>query len=389
MKNKMGKIILLIGFMGLILFFPLGTVLGEKEEVSRFENRRLKDKPTYSREALLSGDYFSDLEDYLSDHLIFRKDMILFYTKLQLGLGQREVNNIVLGKDGALLPFFKEEDIMAEEEVREKTLAFGRNLLDLKEYLDEEEIDLVFVGLPNQPYYFEEAYPKHYRSNSDQYRLSSETLFSLLKEEEVNHLDLSPILKKEKDAYYKTDHHFNLKGTLISYREIVDYLNGLGLDLGPWLANEDLEILDPGLEFFGSRNRQVYYLFDTEDRLMTYYPREKIPYEKFDNKNPNQEFFKLENNPMGSYTVYMGGDQGETIIRTQKEGPSVLIVGESFTNALEPLLYTHFKESRILDFRYYKEKSLVEYLSGYRPDLVLIIRDSGQYVISDGNGNYK
>ena len=54
----------------------------------------------------------------------------------------------------------------------------------------------------------------------------------------------------------------------------------------------------------------------------------------------------------------MGQDYAETIIRTYRdELPNALIFGESFTNAMETLLYTAFNETRSLDMRHYSENA--------------------------------
>lgn len=88
-----------------------------------------------------------------------------------------------------------------------------------------------------------------------------------------------------------------------------------------------------------------------------------------------------------TYNFYMDGDIGETIIKTKRpELPSVLIYGDSFTNPLESLIYYSFNEMRSLDFRHYNEKSLQEYISEYKPDIVICVRDYESMIYEDGNG---
>lgn len=90
---------------------------------------------------------------------------------------------------------------------------------------------------------------------------------------------------------------------------------------------------------------------------------------------------------MVDYTVYMGGDIGETIIETSR--PSLrkaLIVGDSFTNPLETLLWMSFDETRSLDYRHYSEKNLLDYIKEYQPDVVITVRDESVYLSQEGNG---
>ena len=87
-----------------------------------------------------------------------------------------------------------------------------------------------------------------------------------------------------------------------------------------------------------------------------------------------------------TYNLYMGGDFAETILDTNRPAlPDVLIFGDSFSNALETLLYTAFDETHILDLRHYKEQSLKDYLADYQPDIVLCIQNDTFYYTKGGN----
>jgi hypothetical protein len=83
----------------------------------------------------------------------------------------------------------------------------------------------------------------------------------------------------------------------------------------------------------------------------------------------------------------MGGDIEETIIRTNRpELPNVLLFGNSFTNAMECFLYTSFNEMRSLDLRYYTEKGILQYVSEYKPDIVICMRDDILFLYQAGIG---
>ena len=83
----------------------------------------------------------------------------------------------------------------------------------------------------------------------------------------------------------------------------------------------------------------------------------------------------------------LGGDIGETIINTHRpEFPNILIYGDSFTNPIETLLWTQANELRCVDFRYYTEKSLSDYILSYHPDIVICVRDETTYLTAEGNG---
>ena len=89
-----------------------------------------------------------------------------------------------------------------------------------------------------------------------------------------------------------------------------------------------------------------------------------------------------------AYNYYMGGDIAETVIKTNRPDlPRVLVVGDSFTNALESILYTSFDEMHSLDYRHYDGKNILDYIADYQPDVVLYVRDDLSYIVTSGNGS--
>ena len=87
------------------------------------------------------------------------------------------------------------------------------------------------------------------------------------------------------------------------------------------------------------------------------------------------------------YDYYMGGDIGETIIKTNRPGlPRVLVIGDSFTNPLEGILYTSCDEMRSLDYRHYDGENILDYIADYQPDVVLYVRDDLTCITTEGNG---
>ena len=87
------------------------------------------------------------------------------------------------------------------------------------------------------------------------------------------------------------------------------------------------------------------------------------------------------------YSLYMGGDVSITRIETNRSNlPTVLVYGDSFTNALESLIWYNFDTMYSLDFRYYSDMSLEEFIAEYRPDVVICVRDYEQLINPSFNG---
>jgi len=83
----------------------------------------------------------------------------------------------------------------------------------------------------------------------------------------------------------------------------------------------------------------------------------------------------------------MGGDLSVSRIDTgRKELPDILIYGDSFTNALECVLWYSFDTMYSYDFRYYTGYTLDELIRKYQPDVVVCVRDYQQLLLETGNG---
>ena len=109
--------------------------------------------------------------------------------------------------------------------------------------------------------------------------------------------------------------------------------------------------------YLGSRNRKLYNLWNNGEKAVIGVQKKPVAFNRTDNGQPSDRplfVTPAEEYLPTTYNLYMGGDFGETVLETNRPNlPDVLIFGDSFTNALETLLYTAFDETRILDLRHY------------------------------------
>ncbi|OZV12163.1 hypothetical protein CIW83_11115 [Tissierella sp. P1] len=386
------KIILI--FLLVIFAIPILTAMRYNVNVSNIENRTLAPLPQYSNERLLNGQYFSEWENYISDHIIGRDYLIKSYTLLNMKvLGKHKINNIIIGKEDTLLPFYTEELSNNLEYYLNNLNAMTENMKNLQNHIKANGGEFYFVGLPGQSSFFKSRYQNYFENKEGYFVENENKMFNNLEKSNINYINMNEVFKKDQDNenYLKTDHHFSFKGSYRTYVEIIDRLrNDLGLDIGKPLDIEELDIVTLDKPILGSRNRQLYFLHPADEKVSIAYPKNRIDYEKYTNGVLDPKLYYINNDENPSYSVYMGGDQKEIIIDTNRENlPNLLIFGDSFTNALEPLLYYHFNETRILDLRHYKEMNLYEYIDLHKPTVVLMIRDDLNYGNPEGNGKFQ
>jgi hypothetical protein len=394
--KRFGKIILIIIFLGIIFIIPVMTKLEKNQVISQFENRKLAEVPVLTKTSLLSGEYFGEWETYLSDHIYGRNNWIKGYTYLNMVLlGKSNLNNIVVGQDGFLLPFFdydgKYDAINSEENLSK----MAKQLEELQNKIAQNGGSFYFVGVPSQASYHRAEYPNYLLNNGQLMDKTEKLMFSKLDQLNVPYINMNLVFHKTPSVeyYYKTDHHYNFEGAYATYYEIIKNLQQSGAyNIKPPIEKSSMDIVTLPNPFGGSRNRQIYYMFPAQEQIKIAYPKNPIPYEKFTNGKPDNRLYYLGSNEsdMINYGVYMGGDWAETVIKTNNSKlPNLLVFGDSFTNAIEPLLYANFNETRILDLRHYNKMSLYEYIDKYSPDVVLMVRDDLNYGSLEGNGNFK
>ena len=149
----------------------------------------------------------------------------------------------------------------------------------------------------------------------------------------------------------------------------------------------EISIAETQSDLLGTYNRKLYDLSPVREAMQavqTPFPE----YERLDNGAASDTpLIRIRGSGQSLYGDYMGGDIAETIVRTTRPAlPRILIVGDSFTNALELLAVFDFDEMRSLDYRHFDGPALSDYIRAYRPDYVLILRDDVSCLGSDGNG---
>lgn len=392
--KRLGQIILIFAFILIIFTMPVLTKLQKNESVSQVENRKLAEAPVLTKDSLLNGQYFSKWETYISDHIYGRNNWIKNYTILNMAaMGRAKINNIVLGEEGFLLPFIahKGQDPFNTEENLD---AMAKQMKELQEKIEQYGGSFCFVGIPGQASIHRDYYPSQFQNNSQLLDQAEQLMFENLEKQGIAYVNMNKAFKSnpDKEYYYRTDHHYNFEGAYLTYSEIMKMLQQKSaMKLDAPVQKSELDIVTLPNPFGGSRNRQIYYLYPQNEKIQLGYFKKPIPYEKFTNGKPDPKFYFFSNdkNAMVNYSVYMGGDLAETVIKTnRKQLPNLLIFGDSYTNAIEPLMYYHFNETRILDLRHYKQMSLIKYIEEYKPDMVIMLRDDGNYGNLGGNGSF-
>jgi len=362
------------------------------DSVSYYENRTLADLPVFDKEKLLSGEYFNDWEGWLTDHAAGRNTLLKLNTWLELNvLHLPVVNEVVVGEK--VLLRYNDYGTWDTSYLYQKAGEIGDALFSLKEEIESLGGSFYYLGIPDQSTYFTDKYPKYLENRDWNVAAVRDSFSAALRERGIDYIDAAKVYESmgHPDAlYFSTDHHYNIYGAWAAYQAVMEEINADRAWEIRILNKEDMDWIELPNPFLGSSARKLFGLRTNDERLSVGIIKEPVAFTRTDNGSPTDASvlaMPSANDTVVTYNIFMGGDQAETIIRTNRpELPRLLIFGDSFSNAIETIIYASFHETRTLDLRYYTEKTLKEYIADYQPDVVICIRDDTAFFTQTGNG---
>lgn len=190
----------------------------------------------------------------------------------------------------------------------------------------------------------------------------------------VRKVDLLPVLSQHTDEaiYLRTDHHWAPRGAYYAARELARVAGVPFMDMSTYDEHvthrfvgtmygfsKDVSIKNSPEDFYyWTPNGVTYtvtytvYDIDSEYRVIG----EHKPY------TSNQFFFHFKDGSGSAYCTFMGGDTKITkVVTSTKNGRRLIILKDSFGNALPGWLFGSFEEIHVIDGRYFT-KNMVDYV---------------------------
>lgn len=384
--KRLSNALFLLVFLSALILIPVGTLLQKPQTVSFWENRALAKVPELTLDTLKSDDCFTRLETAYSDHVLWRDGFMRLKTWADLRLGRPVVGDQVVAGDVILnFPGYGRwglNNLPTQSKNAADTLAL------LQDQITGYGGYFCYLGVPQQFSYFSDKYPSYMDNHQWSIRPTREAFAQALKERNIPYIDMLAIydgLGRPKEYYSSVDHHYTLPGALVAYEALIGHLNAnTPFSLRTYRPGDGLTLRELPNPYLGSKNRKLYDLWPTSEKAYVAEADPAIPFQRWDNGaevSPSVYDLPQTDAETVLYSLYMGGDVAETVIRTHRPDlPSVLLVGESYTNALETVLWCSFDETRSLDLRSYTLQSLQDYIAAYRPDVVIFLRDDSSYL---------
>lgn len=358
MYNK----ILTISFCGFLGIFFMFNVLSKDKEFSELENRYLEKMPEFSVESLIDGSFTSKFEKYLTDQFILRDEFVMLKSISEKALGRKENNGVYLGDNGYLLQRFELPD--------EKILS--RNIEAVENFASIVDIPVYASIIPTSVNIYSEKLPKF------AYTFDENIILNKVQNKWKNakYIDIQSELQKNKNEYiyYKTDHHWTSLGAYFGYKKIMETMGKppkLPANLSEKVVSSD---------FYGTYHSKALDIGTKPDILTSYIDDKNTKVAIYENQYPRTGTLYDESfiDKKDKYSYFLGGNFPQVKLSTGNGNGNLLIIKDSYSNALAPFFLDDYKQITMLDLRFYK-LPISEFIKENNIDEVLILYSSSNF----------
>lgn len=333
----------------------LASLLIPDKGFSEMENRNLRPLPEVTANKFTSGRYMTEMEDYASDQIALRDTWVSIKALGEMLSGKRENNGI----------YFADNDTLIRR-VEEPDAAFvDGNIQNLCSFVEQADVPVYFGLIPTAASIWQDKLPDGAPSADEQ--AWTEYLYS---HSGAENIDIAAALAANsgEDIYYRTDHHWTSLGAFYGANAILDTM---GL--------EELELSDyrpraVSNSFLGTNYSSAGAWWVSPDTITAYVPEEgKEVTSNFTGREEQGSLYVEEQLVVkNKYAYFLGGNQPLCVIRSQTEGPKILVIRDSYSDCLAPFLTERFSEVHLFDLRY-NRLSPADYIREHDIDVVLIL----------------
>jgi hypothetical protein len=334
-------------------------VLLPDRDRSAVENRTLQQLPEFSWAGVKDGSYMSAIEEYIADQFPERDGWTGAKSRMEWLLGKREFNKVYLAEDDTLIARVD----APEDGLDEKNLSYIQSLA-------ERAGVPVYLGMiPSAAEIWKDKLPDG-AANWDQ----AAWINSTVAETGLSQVDLLGTLREHADEpiFYRTDHHWTTLGAYYGYTAIMEAL-GREEDILPQDAFTPETVSESfngtlystsGIHWLPSDSIS-YWVDDTGLDITSWRTGKPEPAELYDRSYLEQK---------DQYSSFLGGNQPLCVIRNENlpQGEKLLVIRDSYSDALAPFLAQNFSEVHLMDLRYYRV-SAAQYAQENDIDTILVL----------------
>ncbi len=368
-----------------MVVFGVVSFLDVDATESETENRKLAEKPEFSWSALFDGSYTKDFENYYSDTFPLREMFMSFNGKISAALTQfgGKEDNVIINYDkhdsdfvgeGVELESEKHEEAEKEtqpstpqdEAIKGSILISDKRAMELftsspamaKDYASL--VNKVSSSMPKGVKFYSMLVPTSielYGSSSYTTGVHSQKkvindAYKLMNKSIIKIDAYTPLQKAKNDyIYFRTDHHWTARGAYEGYRAFCKATKQTPVDINELETGKIPDFV--GSLYKASNSDILKKNPDYVEYFKTRVDVEGTVYKDSRMENGTKFFIVARAvNSDNKYLAFIGGDQPlEKIVTSNKNGKKILVIKESFGNALVPFLCDNYEEVYVVDPR--------------------------------------
>lgn len=336
---RISQLVTAVLFCAFLAGFGLLHIVLPDRTFSPVENRSLARMPEFSWSSLADGSYTSKLETYLEDQFPLRDGWMGLKNRYEYLLGKREFHGVYLCGDRLI---HKVEDAGRAEQ----------NIAYLQKLTELTDLPVCLGLIPTAAEVYRDALPAG-SENFDQTAYLEKVRESV---PDAVWVDIAQTLTEHRRErlFYRTDHHWTSLGAYYGYGALMEALGVQPEPLGtPATVSED---------FYGTlySTSGVHWL--EPDTIERYVSGQGVTVEDFEKKETHGLYVDSFLGEKDKYASFLGGNTPLYIVRNQSAASDekLLVVRDSYSDALAPFLSQYFAEIHLIDLRYYRT-SVAEY----------------------------
>ncbi len=358
MQHKGDKWIVVLFCCILAAFFVIAVLLPKDLTAMEKENRELKEMPAFNAQTVLSGSFSKDFEDYLADNVGYRSFFMDISAKIEnlkgiktesgkivsankdLGTGNQGENQLLVLPDRVMEVYKKDET--AQQQYVDMLNLYAQNL--------PESVRMFSMLVPTQIEFYEK------QSVADSEKETIDFIYQNV-DDRVQTVNVYDALKahKEEYIYFRTDHHWTQRGAFYGYNAFLETAFGKT----ETLSSYKMQSRDGFLGYLYNQANDVS-LQKAADTIEWFEKGENVTVQARaleDGKYVDYTAKMYSIPPMTEkpkYNIFMGGDHQFAKLQTaNKNGKTLLVVKDSYANALIPLLTADYETILVIDPRSY------------------------------------
>lgn len=388
-------------FISLIYIITILNLLSPKNKtISEVENRALAQRPNFTTDNLMSGQYFRDFESFFADHFFNREKLVQISKEISSLKGiKREEEVFLVDFDGQNVGGNEEQDTeieKPEEKSNEGTtngnlLILNDTVMELYKFKEDkskayadmintvsnklgEEVKVYSLLAPIQIEFLNNS--KYKNLSSSQYD-AIEFVNNNFSKNIISVDAYSPIRDHiDEYVYYRTDHHWTALGAYYGYTGFAKAANLEVVSLDSYKKGEapgylgHISTVNPSETVNNNPDNVIYYNPPVKSEMKVYYYDKDTGEKKsYNGKVITKSYADTDQ----KYGIFIGGDFPLGVIKTNADtDKKIMVIKDSYGNAFIPFLTPHYSEIYVVDPRHYKE-SIVDLVNDNKIGEVLFL----------------